>query len=94
MTFGKPQLTDKEVRCIECGEQYPEHEATLHHAGRVTGGTPHDGDYWNTKCPECGTMDSMHERYAGMTEEEFEREQEHIAQLRMEAKQRARESGA
>lgn len=54
MSFGKPRLTDKQVFCLNCCEQYPEHDATLKHAGRTV-----DGDFWNTKCPHCGVKDQM-----------------------------------
>jgi len=69
--FGKPKRTSEPVRCISCGEQYPEHEIKLIHAGRTE-----MGDFWNSKCPECGTINAMQEEYAQMSDAEFEDKQQ------------------
>jgi ribosomal protein S27E len=77
MTFGKPKLTSEKVRCLNCGESYPECEITLRHAGRTA-----EGDFWNSKCPECGVYDMMQEYLAEMSEEEFKAEQHEIFRMR------------
>lgn len=77
MTFGKPKQTAKPVRCIDCGETYPDYETTLHCAG-----TTEEGSYWNSECPECGSYDSMNEELAELTDEEFRKEQHEVARLK------------
>ena len=76
MTFGKPKQSAKAVRCLNCGEEYPDYKTTLHHAGRTV-----DGDFWNSECPECGTYDMMNEEYAQMTEEEFQEKRREFEEL-------------
>ena len=99
MTFGKPRLTSKPVRCIECGAEYPENHIELKHAGRIhagDAGTADAGDYWNSKCPECGTMNGMQEEYADLTETEFRVKQHEVARQRrrMRKEQKRRRQGA
>lgn len=83
MSFGKPRLGSERVRCLECGEEYPEHDIQLKHAGRTV-----EGDYWNSKCPHCGSYNSMGEEYAELTEEEFQEEKERVKKLREDAQNR------
>lgn len=71
--FGRPRRTDEPVRCLNCGETYPERKLTLKHAGR-TG----RGDFYNSICPECGAVDCMNERYAKLAEEEFQAKRESL----------------
>jgi hypothetical protein len=80
MTFGKPKPRPCDVRCIDCGEQYPDGHTILKHAGRTV-----DGDFWNSKCPECGSYNGMLPEYARMTDEEFLEEQHEMARIRLEA---------
>lgn len=77
MSFGKPKLSPKPVRCINCGGQYPEHDLILHHAGR-----DEEGDWWNSECPECGRIGSMQPEYAELSDQEFREKQHEVARLR------------
>lgn len=83
MSFGKPTLSKKLVRCLNCGETYPENEIELKYAGRLHEDEVNDpskiGDYWNSKCPFCGAYDRMHEKYVDMTNEKFIEKQHEVA---------------
>jgi len=79
MTFGKPNLSTDPVRCINCGEKYPEKHVELVYAGRTD-----DGDFWNDRCPECGVMNGMRAEYAELSDKEFKSEQHKQARTRRE----------
>lgn len=74
MTFGKPKQTSEELRCLACGAQFEDREADLEHAGRTV-----DGDFWNTKCPNCGVYDRMTADLAELSDEEFRARQHEVA---------------
>lgn len=84
MSFGKPQLSAKPVRCLNCGEEYPENRIILKHAGRTE-----KGDFWNDECPECGAINS-HVDSADMTDEEFREEQHEVVRIRHEMRKNSR----
>ena len=79
MTFGKPKLTTDPVRCLNCGDQYPEKAIELRHAGRSR-----HGDYWNSRCPTCREYNGMQEEYAQLSDDEFREKQHEVARLRRE----------
>jgi len=80
MSFGKPRQTDEPVRCLNCGDQYPDHAINLKHAGRSM-----EGDYWNSECPTCGVNNAMQEEYAQLSDEEFHEKQHEVARQRRES---------
>ena len=77
--FGKPRQTDEKMRCLACGAVFRDHEAELHHAGRTV-----EGDYWNTKCPNCGSYDRMTKELAELTDYEFTERQHEQARMMWE----------
>lgn len=85
MTFGKPKTTTEPVRCLECGEEYRDCDIIFKHAGRTE-----EGDFWNSKCPECGRMNGMQEEYAEMSEEEFREKQHEVARYIHDQRKRNR----
>ena len=85
MTFGKPKLTTDPVRCVNCGDQYPEKAIELRHAGRFR-----HGDYWNDRCPTCGEYNAMQEEYAQLSDAEFRERQHEVARNRRESIERQR----
>lgn len=95
MKFGKPRLSTQTVRCIDCGEKYPEKEIELEHAGRIevndATGSVEPGDYWNSRCPKCGGINSMQEEYAEMSDEEFKEKQHEVARLLHEMRKETRQ---
>jgi len=91
MGFGKPKLSDTPVRCLNCGEEYPENEIIQKYAGRIhagDGGGIEEGDYWNSKCPCCGRNNAMQSEYAELSEKEFKEEQHKIARLRQQQRKK------
>jgi uncharacterized Zn finger protein (UPF0148 family) len=92
--IGKPRQTDDPVRCLDCGEQYRDHDIILRHAGRTV-----EGDFWNSECPVCGADNAMQEEYAEMTDGEFRAKQHEVARqrrqsIREQRRQREREADA
>lgn len=83
MTFGKPKRHHHPVRCLECGSEYPECKINLKHAGRTV-----EGDFWNSECPECGTINMMQEEYAEMSDEEFREKQHEVARIEHDMRNR------
>lgn len=84
-SFGKPRQSTDTVRCLSCGEEYPERAVELKHAGRTV-----EGDFWNCKCPECGSMNGMRAEYAELSESEFRAKQHEVARSRQEARREQR----
>ena len=75
--IGKPRQSSTPVRCLNCGEQYPEHDVQLEHAGRTE-----EGDFRNSRCPKCGIHNGMQEEYAQLSDAEFRAKQHEVARTR------------
>lgn len=59
---------NKIMKCRCCMAVFREGRSILESAGRADG-----KEYYNTRCPSCGTVDRMNEDYVGIPDEVLEK---------------------